>query len=111
MPGTVFPMFSCITLLWVFTALKALSKSHHISRMLQHCVMNMSIFGSGADVVITMSDDSAHPWGTGGALAVVVLSMSDVLPVGTGLILLVPPVITDVLVDVVSICGVISSAF
>ena len=37
--------------------------------------------------------------------------MSDVLPVGTGLILLVPPVITDVLVDVVGICGVISSAF
>ena len=70
-----------------------------------------SIFGSGADIVIAVSDDLAHPWGTGGALAVVVLSMSDVLPVGTGLILLVPLVITDVLVDAVGICGVISSAF
>ena len=71
--------------------------------------MNISIFGSGADIVATMSDELAHPWGTGGTLSVVVLS--EVLPVGTGLILLVPPVITGVPVDVVSICGVISSAF
>ena len=86
--------------MWEFAALRALSKSHHISGMLQHCVMNISIFGSGADIVITVSDELAHPWGTGGALSVVVLSISDVLPGGTGLILLVPLVITGVLVDV-----------
>ena len=58
--GTVFPMFSCITLLWEFAALKALSKSHCISGMLQHCVMNISIFGSGADVVVTMYPMNSH---------------------------------------------------
>ena len=85
----MFPVFSCISLLCESTALRALSKSQRISGMLQHCVMNISIFGSGADVVATMSDELAHPWGTGGALCVAVLS--EVLPVGTGLILLVPP--------------------
>ena len=59
--GTVFPMFSCITLLLVFMALKVLSKSHCISGMLQHCVLNMSIFGSGADIVITVSSNLVHP--------------------------------------------------
>ena len=73
--------------------------------------MNMSIFGSGADIVISMSTGLVHPWGTDGTLAVVVLSVSDVLLVETGWILLVPLVITDVLVDVVIVCGVICSAF
>ena len=50
--------------------------------------MNISIFSSGADIVATVSNELAYPWGTGGALSVVVLS--EVLPVGTGLILLVP---------------------
>ena len=77
--------------------------------MLQCCVMNISIFGNGADIVAAVSNELAHPWGTGGVLSVVVLS--EVLPVGTGLILLVPPVITGVPVDGVGICGVISSAF
>ena len=84
----MFRVFSYISLLCEFAALRALSKSHHISGMLQHCVMNISIFSSGADIVATVSDELAYPWGTGGALSVVVLS--EVLPVGTGLILFVP---------------------
>ena len=50
--------------------------------------MNISIFGRGAVVVAAMSGKLAHTWGSGGVLSVVVLS--EVLPVGTGLLPLVP---------------------
>ena len=77
--------------------------------MLQHCVMNISIFGRGAVIVAAVSGELAHPWGSGGVLSVVVLL--EVLPVGTGLLPLVAPVITGVPADVVGVCSVISSVF
>ena len=70
--------------------------------MLQHCVMNISIFGRGADVVAAMFCKLTHPWRAGGVLSVVV--MSGVLPVGTGLSPLAPPVITGVPADVIGVC-------
>ena len=107
--GTAFPVTSCISLLCEFAALRALSKSHRMSGMLQRCVMNISIFGKDAVVVDAVSGELAHPWGAGGVISEVVLS--DVLPVGTGLLPLVPLVITVVPADVVCCCVVISSAF
>ena len=67
------------------------------------------IFGKDAVVIDAVSVGLAHPWGAGGVLSEVVLS--DVLPVGTGLLPLVPPVITVVPANVVCCCTVISSAF
>ena len=85
----MFPVVSCISLLWEFAALRALSESHHINGMLQCCVMNISIFGRGADVVAALLNELTLPWSAGGVLYVVVLS--GVLPVGTGLLPLTPP--------------------
>ena len=70
--------------------------------MLQRCVMNISIFGRGADVVAALSDELTLPWSAGGVLYEVVLL--GVLPVGTGLLPLAPPVITGVLADVICVC-------
>ena len=70
--------------------------------MLQHCVMNISIFGRGADVVAAVSGELTHPWSAGGVLSVVVLL--GVLPVGTRLLPLAPPVITGVLANVIGVC-------
>ena len=105
----MFTVVSCISLLCEFAALRALSKSHRISGMLQCCVMNISIFGRGAVIVVAMPGELAHPWGSGGVLSVVILL--EILPVGTGLLPLVPPVITGVSANVDGVCSVISSAF
>ena len=70
--------------------------------------MNISIFGSSADVVAAVSDKPAHPWAADGVLSVLVF---HALPVGTGSLPLAAPVITSALSDAIDVCSVLSSAF